>query len=405
MKVPFFRPSLGREEEEKVLEVLRSGWLTTGPKVKEFETLLSSYLGGTRVVALSSCTAALHLSMLLVGVGPGDLVVTSPITFPATVNAIEMAGARPILCDIQRETLNMDPNYLEDLLRKGVRPRAIVPVHMAGQPCDMDDLAYLARRYGFAVVEDAAHALGASYKGHKVGSGYGGMMDGLKWYCAFSFYPNKPITTGEGGALVLQGKEEEELARLMSNHGITQDAWDRYGGGGFNLWTTVTRGFKYNMSDIQGALGTVQIKKADRFLELRKRVVHQYLELMEKSGLLSTFHPLKLKGDRVSSYHLMVVRVKGISREKVVTFLKGRGIGVGIHYIALFLHPYFRESYQWEEREFPQALEASKEVLSLPLYPLMKEEEVEYVVEQLERAKSKGAGTDNFETQNSKFEV
>ncbi len=387
LKVPFFKPSLGKEEEERVLEVLRSGWLTTGPKVKEFETLLSSYLGGTRVVALSSCTAALHLSMLLMGVGPGDLVVTTPITFPATVNAIEMAGARPILCDIQGETLNLDPNYLEDLLKKGVRPEAVVPVHMAGQPCDMDALAYLARRYGFAVVEDAAHALGASYRGHKVGSGYGGMMDGLKWCCAFSFYPNKPITTGEGGALVLPGAKEESLARLMSNHGISQDAWKRYGGGGFNPWTTVARGFKYNMSDIQGALGMVQIKKADRFLELRKGLVHHYLELMEKKGLLSTFHPLKLKEYRVSSYHLMIVRVKGISRDMVATFLKNQGIGVGIHYMALFLHPYFRETYHWEKEKFPQAMEASKEVLSLPLYPLMKEEEVQYVVEQLENAK------------------
>jgi len=366
----FHRPSLGPEEEQAVIEVLRSGWLTTGPKAKEFERRFAEFRHVSRAVATNSCTAALHLALLAMGVGPGDEVVTSPLTFASTANVIVHCGARPVFCDVQPDTLNMDPEAFEASLTP--RTKVVIPVHFAGHPCEMDEICEIAHANGVRVLEDSAHAVEAEYRGRPTGS--------LGDAGAFSFYATKNITTGEGGMLTTSDEALADTAQLLALHGISRDAWRRYTDEGYRHWEILAPGFKYNMSDIQAALGLVQLDKVESFWTSRKHLTELYDErLREVPGI-----EVMRRRDYVrASYHLYVVRVSpdaGLSRDDVMAGLQRRGIGVGVHFRAVHLQSYYRDGFGFSEGTCPVAERAGESVVSLPLFPNMTDEDVDRVV-------------------------
>jgi dTDP-4-amino-4,6-dideoxygalactose transaminase len=369
--LPFHRPSLGAEEEAAVLEVLRSGWLTTGPRAKEFESRFAEYRRVPHAVAVNSCTAALHVALLAMGVGPGDEVITTPMTFASTANVIVHTGATPVFCDVQPDTLNMDPLSLETSISG--RTRAIIPVHFAGHPCDLVEICAIAQEHGVPVLEDAAHAVEAEYRGRTTGSiGDAG---------AFSFYATKNITTAEGGMLTTSDPAIAERAQILALHGISKDAWKRYTSEGYQHWDIVAAGFKYNMTDLQAALGLAQLEKVDRFWQARKRLTERY-----DDGLrgLPTLTLMSRRSYVKASYHLYVVRVateSGVERDQFMAAIQSRNIGIGVHFRAVHLHSYYRERYGFTRGMLPVAENAGDTVLSLPLYPDMSDADVDRVVD------------------------
>jgi dTDP-4-amino-4,6-dideoxygalactose transaminase/nucleoside-diphosphate-sugar epimerase len=369
--LPFSLPSIGEAEEKAVVEVLRSGWLTTGPRVQKFEERCRERLGCEEAIALSSCTAALHLALYALGVGPGDEVITSPITFPATANVILHLGATPVFADVEPHTLNLDPRKVEE--RIGPRTKAIVPVHMAGRPCDLDALWALGRRHGLQVVEDAAHAFGSFYRGVPIGQ--------RSPLVAFSFYPIKNLTTIEGGLLAVNDVSLVPLLRAAALHGLSKDAWNRYGAAGSPHWDVVLPGFKYNMTDIEAAVGLCQLEQLGEFLYLRRKYAAVYREaLSEVEGIELLAQP-----DEGHSHHLFVVLVRpeilGVDRDAFVAALRQENIGTGIHFRALHRMQYYRERFGFEPGALPVAESASERLLSLPLYPKMTFEQVERVAD------------------------
>ena len=373
--VPFHRSSIGVEEEREVLDTLRSGWLTTGPKTKRFEQAFAEYVGAKHAVALNSCTAALHLSLLAHGVGPGDEVVTSPITFAATVNVIEHCGARPVFVDVLPDTLNMAPERLDSAIT--AKTRAIVAVHFAGHPCDLEAIQLIASRYGIPVVEDAAHAVGAQYRGRKIGAS--------SRAAAFSFYATKNMTTGEGGMLTTDDDELAKRARILSLHGISADAWKRYSAEGYRHWDIIEPGFKYNMSDLQAAIGLHQLAKLDRSIALRRRWTQRYDQAFADIPQIA---PLRRSKDVQSAYHLYVARFAleslTVSRDRLMEMFQQRGIGIGVHFRPVHLHPYYRTKYKFAPGMLPVAEQAGERVISLPLYPTMTEEDVDHVIREVQ---------------------
>jgi dTDP-4-amino-4,6-dideoxygalactose transaminase len=366
----FNRPSIGAEEEEALLEVLRSGWLTTGPRTKALETRFAAFRGCTHAVGVNSCTAALHLSLLCLGVGPGDEVVTTPITFASTANVIVHCGATPVFCDVSADTLNMDPESLDRVITP--RTKAIFAVHFAGHPCDMDEIGAIASRHGIPVIEDSAHAVEAEYHGRPTGS--------LGAAAAFSFYATKNITSGEGGMLTTNDPELAARAGLLALHGISRDAWKRYGDEGYQHWDIVAPGYKYNMFDLQAALVDAQLDQVDAFWERRKALVEAYDEAFSHNEALL---PLTRRGYVKAAYHLYVVRVSpaaGLSRDEFMTAVQAQGIGLGVHFRAVHLHPYYRETYGFHPGMFPVAEAAGDAVVSLPLYPGLTDGELQRVV-------------------------
>lgn len=365
--LPFALPELGEEEEREVIEVLRSGWVTTGPRTKRFEAMLRDYTGAHDVVALSSCTAALHLALVVLKVGPGDEVITSPVTWPSTANVIEHTGAKPVFVDIERDSFNIDPSLIEE--RIGPRTRAIIPVHMAGQPVDLDRIHALAASRGLEVIEDAAHAIGAEYRGRRIGS--------ISRFTCFSFYPIKNITTGEGGALALNRAEDVDRARMMALHGITKDAWKRYSEQGSIHWECTEPGFKYNMPDLAAALGIHQLPKLDRFIERRRRHARLYRQaFLDTPEVIS---PASSDGVR-HAHHLYIVMLRTemlrIDRDSFVQALQKEKIGSGIHFRGLHLQPFYRDKYGLRPEDFPNATFTSQRIISLPLYTRMTETDV-----------------------------
>jgi dTDP-4-amino-4,6-dideoxygalactose transaminase len=361
----FHRPSLGEEEERAVAEVLRSGWITAGPRTKEFERVFAAYRGAGHAVAVNSCTAALHLALVCLGVGPGDEVVTSPITFASSANVIVHTGARPVFCDVQDDTLNIDPDALAAAITP--RTRAVIAVHFAGHPCDMDEVLAA----GIPVIEDAAHAVEAEYRGRPVGA--------LGRAGAFSFYATKNITTGEGGMLTTDDGELAERAATLALHGISRDAWKRYAAGAYRHWDVVAAGYKYNMFDIQAAIGLEQLKKVDRFWQARRRLVERY------DAALGDVPGLRLMARRPyvkPSYHLYPVRVlpeAPVTRDALMAALNERGIGVGVHFRAVHLHPYYREELGFAPGLCPVAEQAGEQLVSLPLFPDMHDADIDRV--------------------------
>lgn len=366
--LPFHRPSLGREEEAEVLDTLRSGWLTTGPKTQRFELDFAGYLGARHALGVTSCTAAMHLGLVALGVGPGDEVITSPITFPATANVVVHVGATPVFVDVEPTTLNLDVDQVE--ARITPRTKAIIPVHFAGQPCRMDALTALARRHGLAIVEDCAHAIEATLAGRHVGTwGDAG---------AFSFYATKNITTAEGGMLVTENAELAERIAILRLHGISRDAWKRYGHEGFRHYETLAAGFKCNMYDLQAALGLAQLPKIEGFWARRQWIVKAYDEAF---AALPSIQRLETKGPVRHSHHLYVVILRtetlSRSRDQILDAIQKENIGVGVHFRAVHLQPFYRERFGFKPGQLPVAEYASERIISLPLYPGLGDRDVE----------------------------
>jgi dTDP-4-amino-4,6-dideoxygalactose transaminase/nucleoside-diphosphate-sugar epimerase len=372
--LPFALPSIGREEEDEVLDCMRSGWMTTGPKTKKFEQLLAEYAGAKHAIAVNSCTAALHIALAAYGVGPGDEVITTAITFPATANVVVHLGATPVLVDVDPTTLNIDPKAIEAAITP--RTKAIIPVHMAGQPADMDAIRELARRHNLAIIEDAAHAIGAVWNGERVGNITGSLA------ACYSFYPIKNMTTIEGGAVLTNDDEFAERCRLFSLHGISKDAWKRYSAAGYQHWDTLLPGYKYNMTDIQAALGLHQIKKLDGFIEVRERYAEIYQDAFADLPEIETLR--RVDGVR-HAWHLFVILLRldrlSIDRDGFMEGLRQEGIGTGIHFRSLHIQPYYRDTFGYAREDLPNAAAVSDRLLSLPMYPKMSERDVLDVVE------------------------
>ncbi|HSU17084.1 DegT/DnrJ/EryC1/StrS aminotransferase family protein [Longimicrobium sp.] len=368
--LPFSPPNIGEEEIAEVVETLRSDWITTGPKTRRFEQAFAEYLGAPGALALNSCTAGLHTALVALGIGPGDEVVTTPVTFAASVNVIEHTGATPVLADVEPDTLNVSP----ERVRAAVTPRtkALLPVHFAGHPADLDPLNEIAAAHGLAVVEDAAHALPASYRGRRIGSGSNPV--------AFSFYATKNLTTGEGGMLTGDPAFLDD-ARVVSLHGMSRDAWKRYEKGGSWFYEVVLPGFKYNMTDIQASLGLWQLRKLAAFQQRRREVVAAYHE-----GFCShpALEPPSCRADVEHAWHLYVLRLRldqlSIGRDRFIEELAKRNIGVSVHFIPVHMHPYYARKYGWRPEDFPVAHREYQRILSLPLHAGMSDADVSDVV-------------------------
>ncbi len=369
--LPFAPPLIGEEEIAEVVDTLRSGWITTGPKTKRFESEFTAYLGAPGSLALNSCTAALHTALVTLGIKQGDEVITTPMTFAASVNVIEHCGARPVLVDVESHTLNIDPSQIEGALSR--RTKAIIPVHFAGHPADLDRLYESAGPDGIAVIEDAAHAVAARYKGRLIGSGENPV--------AFSFYATKNLTTGEGG--MLTGNQEFlERARLVSLHGMSRDAWKRYDKGGKWYYEVLYPGFKYNMTDIQAALGLWQLKKLPEFQQRRRAVVERYTSAFADHDVLET--PVE-RSDVEHAWHLYVLRLRldalRIDRDQFIEELSARNIGTSVHFIPIHVHPYYRDKYGFTPESFPVAYSNYRRMVSLPLNCRLSDQDVDDVIE------------------------
>ena len=370
--LPLSRPTIGEEEIQEVVDTLRSGWITTGAKVASLEARFREYLDMPEALAVSSGTAGLHLTLLGAGIGAGDEVITSSMTFAATANAIVLAGARPVLVDCESDTLNIDAAAVERRITK--KTRAIIPVHFAGQPCAMDELLDIARRRNVLIIEDAAHALGGRYKGRKIGA----VGDAT----VYSFHPIKSITTGEGGMIVTRDAEWADRMRLFRFHGIRTSAWERQAGGKSPVYAVEVPGLKYTMMDIQAAIGIHQLAKLDGFVERRTQLAKRYQEKFK------AVDGLKLLG-RVPyahkhAWHLLVVQLElerlNIDRNQFLEILKSRNIGAGVHFPALHMQPYYQKAFGCRAGDYPNAERAGERILSLPLFPAMSEADVDDVV-------------------------
>ena len=370
--LPFAAPLLGNEEIDEVVHCLRSGWLTTGLKVKQFEREFAEFIGVKHALAVNSCTAALHLALEAAGVGPGDEVITTPMTFTATAAVIEHLGARPVFADCAAETLNIDPAQIER--RLSPRTRAILPVHFAGQACDMDAINDIARRHGVPVIEDAAHAIPTRYRGRMVGT--------LSDVTCFSFYATKNVTTGEGGMVVTDRDDIAERMRLMHLHGMSKDAWKRYTQNGSWSYEILAPGFKYNLTDIAAAIGIHQLRKCHAFHRRRLTIADQYDAAFADLPGISIPRVEDREGH---GWHLYVIQVDperlGIGRDAFIERLIARNIGVSVHFIPLHVHPYYRERYALRPDDFPNAWSAYERILSLPIYAKMSDDDVRHVID------------------------
>lgn len=369
--LPFHRPSIDDAAVQSVVDTLRSGWLTTGPKTKQFERDLAAYAGVAHCVAVNSCTAALHLALDAVGVGPGDEVITTPMTFAATANVICHRGARPVFVDIEEDTANIDASLIEDAVT--LRTRAVIPVDFAGLPPDIDAIMAIGARHGLPVIEDAAHSIGAAYKGRRIGS--------VADLTAFSFYATKNITSGEGGALLTNNAEWAQRAAIMSLHGISRDAWRRHSEPGYQHWDIIAPGYKYNMFDLQAALLNAQFRHIEQFWERRRDITTQY-----RVGLadVAEVRFLSDRPDVKAAYHLfpIVCRTEDLSvdRDTIMKALEAENIEIGIHYRAVHLHPYYQDTFGLKRGMFPRAEYYSDRTISLPFFPGMSDADVDDVV-------------------------
>ena len=366
----FSPPSLGDAERNEVLDTLNSDWITTGPKTKAFEAKLTAYLGAPGLVALNSCTAGLHVGLVALGIGPGDEVIVPAMTFCATANVVEHVGARPILVDVCPDTLNLDPEAAAQAITP--RTKAIIPVHYAGHPVDLDPIFELARKYGLVVMEDAAHAIPAKYKGVMVGS-----RDNL---AAFSFYATKNLTTVEGGCLT-GASALVDKARIIGHHGMNRDAWKRFDKSGSWYYEVVLPGFKYNMTDVQAAIGLHQLDRLEGFQRRRREVVAAYAQGL--GGLKAIQLPVE-RPEVESAWHLYVIRLNlahlTIDRNAFIEELKTRNIGTSVHYLPVHMHPFSRDKYGFKPEDCPVAADAFSRMLTLPLHPGLSEQDVQDVV-------------------------
>jgi len=370
--LPFSTPAIGDDEINEVVDSLKSGWITTGPKVKRFEEEFKAYVGSPFAVPLSSATAGLHLTLLALKIEPGDEIITTPMTFASTVSMIILCGGVPVLVDIEPGTLNIDVQKIRERITP--RTKAIIPVHFAGQSCDMDPLFALAKEFNLAIIEDAAHAAGTEYKGEKIGS--------FNSISIFSFHPNKNITTGEGGMVCTRDESLAEEISLLKFHGMSREAWKRFAATGTPNYDIMLPGFKYNMMDIQAAIGIHQLPRLDGFIERRTAIADFYNEALADVAELAL--PRYAPYDQRHAWHLYtpLVRIEmlAIDRDQFMAELKKLNIGSGLHYKAIHHHAWYRENLPQVEGSLPNADYASYRILSLPLFPKMTDEDARDVV-------------------------
>ncbi len=377
--LPFAPPLVGQEEIDEVIDTLKSGWLTTGPKTRTFAERFCEYTRAPGALPVSSCTAALHLALLTTDVGPGDEVITTPLTFAASVNTIEHVGAKPVLVDVEPDTLNIDPQKIEAAIT--ARTKAIVAVHYAGHPVELDAIRSIAEQHRLTLIEDAAHAIGAAWRGQPVGSGTNP--------ACFSFYATKNLTTGEGG--MLTGTPERiEDARVLSLHGMSREAWSRYAAGGKWAYDIVAPGFKYNMTDIQAALGLQQLTRFAGMQQRRRDIVAQYQKALTGDP---AFQLPVHRGHVTHAWHLFVLRLReselSIDRSQFIEELTARNIGTSVHFIPIHLHSYYRNKYGYQDRDLPVAFDNYQRMLSLPLSAAMQEQDVADVIEAVQDVASR----------------
>ncbi|MGH7530770.1 MAG: DegT/DnrJ/EryC1/StrS family aminotransferase [Gemmatimonadales bacterium] len=372
--LPFSPPAIGEEEIREVVDTLRSPWITTGPKTRRFEEEFAAFVGAPAgALAVNSCTAAMHTALACLGIGPGDEVITTPLTFTATANVIEHVGARPVFADVEPDTLNIDPAAVARAITP--RTRALLPVHYAGHPAECDALAALAQEHGLALVEDAAHALPARFRGRPIGSGSNPV--------AFSFYATKNLTTAEGGMLTGEPALLER-ARILALHGLSRDAWKRYEHGGTWRYEVVAPGFKYNMPDVQAAIGLWQLRKQGRFHARRVEIAAAYTRAFTAHAADALEPPVR-RPHVEHAWHLYVLRLRPealrVDRDRFLDELTARNIGTSVHFIPLHLHSYYRRTYGYRPGDFPVAFANFQRLLSLPLHPGLTDRDVADVID------------------------
>ena len=368
----FGAPDIRPPEIDAIVEVMKSGWIGTGPRVFQFERDFATYKGVAEAATVFSCTAALHLSLLAAGIGDGDEVITTAMTFCATVNAIIHAGGTPVLCDIDPGTLNLDPKSVEKRITS--KTKAILPVHFAGRPCDMNALMKLADQHHLKVIEDCAHAIETEFRGQKAGT-FGD-------FGCFSFYVTKNVTTAEGGIVITKDPTALSKIRILRLHGLSKDAWKRFGDDGYKHYGVVAAGFKQNMTDLQAAIGIEQLKRVEESWNRRKEIWQQYQAAFEQ---LAIGLPAEPDAETRHGYHLYTLMIDpakcGITRDGFLQELHARKIGSGVHYLSIPEHSFYRESFGWKLEDYPHAFKVGRETLSIPLGSNLSAEDVNDVIE------------------------
>lgn len=370
--LPFALPDVDSEEIAEIQDSLTSGWITTGPKTKEFERVFGETAGARNAIAVNSCTAAMHLALESAGVEQGDEVITTPYTFAASAEIIRHFDATPVFVDVEPGSLNIDATQIEDAVTD--RTRAIIPVHIGGLPADMDAILAIGRKYDLRIIEDAAHTFPSTYKGRRIGS--------LSDFTCFSFYATKTITTGEGGMICTDNDDWAERCRIMALHGISKDAWNRYAAEGSWYYEVLAPGFKYNMTDIAASMGLAQLRKAHRMWQRRKEISARYDEVFGNCEELEIPHR---RNDCEHAWHLYMLRLHldrlDISRDQFIQEMKRRKIGTSVHFIPLHIHPYYKNTYGYNRDEFPIAYREYMREISLPIYSKMTDGDVQDVIE------------------------
>lgn len=369
----FGAPLIEQDEIDEVVACLRSGWIGTGPRVARFEADFAAYKGATaqRVAAVNSCTAALHISMVAAGLEPGAEVVTTPLTFCATVNAIIHAGLTPVLADVDPVTQCISPDAIEAVITP--RTRAILPVHFAGHPCDMDRIMAIADRHGLVVIEDCAHAIETEHRGRKAGT-FGD-------FGCFSFYATKNVVTGEGGMILGRSETHVAQARMLALHGMSKDAWHRFGDKGYRHYQVVECGFKYNMMDLQAAIGIHQLARVESTWQRRAAIWARYQQAFAD---LPVTLPTEPEADTRHAYHLYTLQIDGerggIARDSFLDNMNALGVGTGVHYLSLAEHPYYQQRFGWRPQQWPEAMRIGRNTISLPLSPKLSDADVARVI-------------------------
>ena len=370
MQIPFHKTHTTDEELNAAIEAIKLGWLTMGPKTVEFENKFKEYIGSAEAVSMNSATAALHLALKAVGLQRDDEVILPTTTFVATAEVVTYFDAIPVLCDIEEDTHNIDVPKIEALITD--KTKAIIPVHFAGQPCDMDEIYEIAGKYNLHIIEDAAHAIPSSYKGVKIGN-----LEKSDITC-FSFYATKPLSTGEGGMATTNNSDYAKSMKINRLHGISRDAWDRYTTKGAWYYEVVDSGNKYNTTDINAAMGLVQLRKQELLREKRNQIALKYNEAFkDNKKIIIPF----VKENRATSWHLYVIKIN--NRDEVIEQLKENGVGCSVHFIPIHKHPYYKDKYGYKSEDYPIANRVFERSLSLPIYPDMNDEEVDYVIQKV----------------------
>lgn len=368
----FGSPKIGEDEIEEVIKTLRSGWIGTGPKVAQFEREFAVYKGGLgHPVAVNSCTAALHVSMIAAGLKAGAEVITTALTFCATVNAIIHAGFTPVLADVDPESMNIDPLDVERRITP--KTRAIVPVHFAGRPCDMDRLCTIAQKHKLKIIEDCAHAIESTYHGRPVGT--------LGDFGCFSFYVTKNIITGEGGLILARNEEDASRCKILALHGMSKDAWKRFGDEGYKHYRVVECGFKYNMMDLQASIGIHQLAQTEKYWQRRLEIWSRYQQAFQDLPLGLPAAPQSDTKHALHLYTLMVNETRaGVSRDAFLNAMTAQNVGVGVHYQSVPEHPFYQDTFGWRPEDYPAAMRVGRETLSLPLSAKLSDQDVSDVI-------------------------